>query len=193
MVNSFIKTLNFVALLRYGCLVQRVVIKESIEYIAQVNTQWLWIIILWYDFHLKRKNYSPTLINVLLTESCKWLDIWFNFTFHSTVYQATQLRQKLPSAVKDCPSLQLFKKKKSRLGTVTPMLNLLKVFRQCRLFLALLMLIVGTWQNCAIVKCKWLKSHFAVKTMNLLLGILSKFISYVVIIVVAICIAFDVK
>ena len=39
MVNSFIKTLNFVALLRYGCLVQRVVIKESIEYIAQVNTQ----------------------------------------------------------------------------------------------------------------------------------------------------------
>ena len=38
--------------------------------------------------------------------------------------------------------------------------------------------VVNMWQNCAIVKSKWPKCHFAVKAINLPPRILSKFISY---------------
>ena len=51
--------------------------------------------------------------------------------------------------------------------------------------------IVASWHNCAVVKCKWPKYHLAVKEINVSLSFQSKYISYVVIFLVAICNVLD--
>ena len=73
-----------------------------------------------------------------------------------------------------------------------PMSDLLKVPRQSRLFKLSGCYIVGTLQNYAVVKCKWLKCHFAVKSRNVSPYILPKFFNYVVIFDVAIGAVFDI-
>ena len=97
------------------------------------------------------------------------------FMLNSTVSRANHLQQTLPSEVKDCSSLQLFK-------------NQIKIWHydrhQCQIcsgyltnvgyFQHYLCSVVDMWQNCAPAKCKQHKCHFAVKTMHVLPCILSK-------------------
>ena len=64
------------------------------------------------------------------------------------------------------------------------MSSLLKVPRQCILFLALLVPRNLHVTNCTSVKCKWPKCHFPVKTINVLPWSLLEFIMYVVICIV---------
>ena len=58
-------------------------------------------------FYLSQNHYKLRNLTVFATDNrCN------KFMLNSTVYRASQLWQTLPSEVKDCPSLQLFKNKK---------------------------------------------------------------------------------
>ena len=115
--------------------------------ITQLNTQWLWITMLWYTLHLKPGNNYQRLTKDLLTKVYKYLSglssklmnevfclLQNHYNLRSlnifprnkprtkillnpTVSWANQLWKTLPSEVKECPSLQPFKKK-SKLGAV---------------------------------------------------------------------------
>ena len=57
-------------------------------------------------FYLSQNHYKLRNLTVFATDNrCN------KFMLNSTVYRASQLWQTLPSEVKDCPSLQLFKNK----------------------------------------------------------------------------------
>ena len=127
-------------------------------------------------FYLRQNHYNLRNFNVFATNNPR-----NKYLLNSFVYRANQLWQTLPSEIKDCASLQLYKDKIETWRVI----DVNVIFAQDILLMLVIFNLFSVTQSrhkakqiCTVVNCKLPKCPFSVKAMYSPPWIWSNFISY---------------